>query len=106
MNDLEALRFVRRAANPAGSLDALYVLADTTGADDDASIGSIAPATSAAAGRSYRLRIFHFNDLHNALQSRTATGEPAPLFSRIVRRYRRARDAANDDEVVLLLSGG
>lgn len=82
--------------NPAGALEQLFLYR---------SVHEVGTGHPSLPSRSKRLRIFHFNDLHNALQV-TRAGATAPLFSRIVRRYRDARGAAGDDEVVLLLSGG
>lgn len=92
--------------NPAGALDALYLL------DGDGRLGPIArldgalPPASLAPGTVRRLRLFHFNDLHHHL---TLTGKPGgdvPVLAQIVHRYRQARAAAGDDEIVLLVSGG
>jgi 5'-nucleotidase/UDP-sugar diphosphatase len=98
------LRLLPATPNPNGGLDALYLL---TG---DAHRGPISaidrdPRIDLSAGTgTRRLRLFHFNDLHNYLQLPDAGH--APLFSRIVHRHRAARAAAAPDEVVLLLSGG
>jgi 2',3'-cyclic-nucleotide 2'-phosphodiesterase (5'-nucleotidase family) len=109
MNPFDHLQLVPADANPNGSFDALYVLADERTAGRAAAgqpFHARADCVDGRAARTHRLRIFHFNDLHNALQARSAGSTPAPLFSRIVHRYRHARATAGDDEVVLLLSGG
>jgi len=107
------MRLIRRDRNPEGALDALYVLTGSAAGPID---GIDLPAELDAASRDMpgkplatktrRLTIFHFNDLHNALQAQDAAGQPVPLFSRIVDRYRKSRSRAGPDEVVLLLSGG
>src|ERR1700733_13352678 len=98
-------RWLAHPRNAAGALDALYVC----GAAE-----SHAPAPGRGehefvlhdGPRDERiLRIFHFNDLHNALlDPGSGGGAITPLFSRIVNRYRTARAAAGPNEIVLLLS--
>ncbi|MEP6702665.1 MAG: 5'-nucleotidase C-terminal domain-containing protein [Betaproteobacteria bacterium] len=112
------MRLVQGARNPSGALDALYLLVGdaTAGPIEAIEIDpAINPAIHLYPRKGVRhLRIFHFNDLHNALQAHgqvqgRAQGpdsQPAPLFSRIVHRYRAARTGAGADEVVLLLCGG
>ena len=100
------LRLTRATANPAGGLDALYLLtgdahsAPVTGIDADPGV------IPGAATGTRRLRLFHFNDLHNYLQCPDPDAGNAQLFSRIVHRCRVARDSAAPDEIVRLLSGG
>lgn len=98
---------VRRATpNPAGALDELYLL---TGAPWAAPIERMigdGPTSHLAAGERRRLRIFHFNDLHNYLTLPDERKGDARLFAQIVRRHRVARAAAAPDEIVLLVSGG
>src|SRR5205809_620958 len=105
---------VRVAPNPTGALDELFVLA-APAMDGHAAFGADTALAAAieglprADGESLgmrRLRVFHFNDLHHALQAPASATGPAPLFSRIVHRYRVARAVAAPCEVVLLLSGG
>ena len=98
------LRLIQGQANPAGRLDALYLLTGdahtgpVTAIDIDP--GIVLPAFTGTR----RLRLFHFNDLHNYLRAPEA-GQPH-LFSRIVHHHRAALGAAAPDEIVLLLSGG
>ncbi len=100
------MRIQRAKQNPAGALDELYVL---TGAPWAAPIGRVAgdgPTIRLAEGERRRLRLFHFNDLHNYLTLPDEKKGDARLFAQIVRRHRAARTAAAQDEIVLLVSGG
>jgi len=99
------LAALRVPPNPCGSFDALFVVPADAGTPV-AVIDGLDGYEGTRRERARRLRILHFNDLHNALQGRDATGAAVPLFSRIVRRYRDARAAAGPEEVVLLVSGG
>ena len=98
------LRLIRGTANPAGGLDALYLLTGDAHAGPVAAIDIDPGIDLPTFTGTRRLRLFHFNDLHNYLQAPEA-GRPQ-LFSRIVHRHRAARDVAAADEIVLLLSGG
>lgn len=100
------LRLLRGHPNPHGSFDALYLLAGAAYAAPITAIDTEPLDAPPAAAGTRHLRVIHFNDLHHYL--RAPDGEPggAPLFSRIVHRYRAARQAAVVDEIVLLLSGG
>jgi 2',3'-cyclic-nucleotide 2'-phosphodiesterase (5'-nucleotidase family) len=100
------MRLASAARNPHGAADALYLLCGDAAAGPVARIELDAGVDLSPRHGTRRLRLFHFNDLHNALQAHDGNAEPAPLFSRIVARYRSARRAAAEDEVVLLLSGG
>ncbi|MEO8132768.1 MAG: 5'-nucleotidase C-terminal domain-containing protein [Betaproteobacteria bacterium] len=101
-----ALQMVALRPNPAGSLDALFALhGDATGGPVEVAAHE-SPWAPAARSGSRRLRIFHFNDLHNYLQAPDAAPGENYLFSRIVARFRAACERAASDEIVLLLSGG
>ena len=107
------LRFVRGRPNPNGMIGAeLFLL---TG---NATLGPIAhieaePAwellRSNASGRTvpFRLRVFHFNDLHGFICKLNFTGE-RPIFSRMVSLVRklRLRYRDNPDVAVLFAAGG
>ncbi|MCC7049990.1 MAG: bifunctional metallophosphatase/5'-nucleotidase [Alphaproteobacteria bacterium] len=96
----------RGRPNPAGALDALYLLGGDCRPGPIARLAGELPEKALVPGTVRRLRLFHFNDLHHHL---TLTGKPGgdvPVLAQIVHRYRRARAAAGDDEIVLLLSGG
>ncbi|MBP8295776.1 MAG: bifunctional metallophosphatase/5'-nucleotidase [Burkholderiales bacterium] len=98
------LRLIRGTANPAGGLDALYLLTGDAHTGPVTAIDIDPGIVLSTFTGTRRLRLFHFNDLHNYLQAPEA-GRPQ-LFSRIVHRHRAARGAAAPDEIVLLLSGG
>jgi 5'-nucleotidase / UDP-sugar diphosphatase len=100
------LRLAQAAANPAGALDALYLLTGDAHSGPIAAIDFDPEIRLVAGAGTRRLRLFHFNDLHNYLQSPDADAGHAQLFSCIVHRYRAARQSAAHDEIVLLFSGG
>ena len=99
------LALLRRNPNRHGNLDALYLLTGAAYAVQITAIGT-EPLDALPAATARRLRVLHFNDLHNYLRSPDDEPGGAPLFSRIVHRYRAARRGAAGDEIVLLLSGG
>lgn len=100
------LALLRRTSNPHGSLDALYLLTGATYAGQITAIDTEPLDALPAATGARRLRVLHFNDLHNYLRAPDDEPGATPLFSRIVHHYLAARQAAAADEVVLLLSGG
>ena len=99
------------AANPDGGVEALLALE----ADFFAGASDGIWATSRAElppprrpGAAHRLRLFHFNDLHNHLAGLTAGAEavPRPIFARMAAQVAQARADAGPDEAVLFLSAG
>ncbi|MBI3710204.1 MAG: bifunctional metallophosphatase/5'-nucleotidase, partial [Proteobacteria bacterium] len=100
------MRLIRGRPNPAGAFDALYLLAGDAVAAPVAGIDGAEALPRLAPGESRRLRIVHFNDLHNYLTLPNAARGDSHVFAQIVRRHRTARAAAAADEIVLLLSGG
>jgi hypothetical protein len=97
------MRLIHGRRNPDGALDALYLLTgDATRGPIvgiDADDGILPQTRPGSQHERRRLTLFHFNDLHNALQAQGDAGQPVPLFSRIVARYRTARAAAAPDHV-------
>lgn len=108
------LRLVRGVPNPQGGCgpSGLYLLlGDAAGgpiheilADERVEFPQADPAASHFP---FLLKIFHFNDLHNNLVQ-LSHGGSSPVFSRIVRKIRQTRQAAEGDPhtAVLLMSGG
>ena len=96
-----ALRF---APNPVGAFERLYRF------DVDPIAGPIgplaAPVEPLAAGTVRRLKVLHFNDLHNNVTiPHPARGETR-VFAQMVQKVRRIRAEQKPDEVVLFVSGG
>lgn len=97
------LRLVRAEPNPAGGIDQLFLLqGDAVGAPVGRVIGDPPPPRRGAGAA--RLRVFHFNDLHNHLTDQFGATRGTHRFSQMVKRVRDAR--ARDDEAVLFLSIG
>lgn len=101
-------RIRRIAPNPAGGLEALYVI------DADANAGVVTtlhasgpddiPTLAAAPAKT--LRLLHVNDLHNHLYDTDAEGRITHRLAQMVHRLSAARSAAGPDEAVLFLSAG
>ncbi len=94
--------------NPAGRLEAAYAL---SGAAPGTPVRAIqGPLAKRLAGmprvEAMTLRLFHFNDMHNALSPHEAGKGETHALAQMVKRVRRARAKAAADEVVLLLSAG
>ncbi len=95
---------LRIAPNPVGAFDRLYRF------DVDpiaGPVGALAlPVAAPAAGTVRRLRVMHFNDLHNNVTiPHPARGE-THVFAQMVKKVREARAAQKPDEIVLFVSGG
>ena len=97
-----AAETMRLAPNPAGALDALWAV---TG--DPIAGTPVAPFLPAAAsGTRRRVRLLHFNDLHNYLTSPHAVRGDTHAFGQMVELVRAARAAAGPEEIVLFTSSG
>ncbi len=106
------MRFIQGRPNPSGIADAeLFLL---TGNATLGPVGQIEadPAwnllLSGVSERSapFRLRVFHFNDLHGFICKLTATGE-RPILARMVSVVRRLRRRyQNDPDVAVLFAAG
>jgi 5'-nucleotidase / UDP-sugar diphosphatase len=109
----DVLYLIRGEANPNGADDTeLFLLSgDATAAP----IARIVPADgvelperrSMLASQPFRLKILHFNDLHNNVCEVTPEGH-LPVFSRIVQRLRSVRERyrGNPNVAVLAMSAG
>ena len=107
------LHLIKGVANPFGAKDSeLYIL------QGDVTSGPVQNITLASgvhlpAGRTaptqppFRLKVFHFNDLHGHLVQFGPAGF-RPVFSRMVWKIREARRCSDEDpnSAVLALSGG
>ncbi len=98
--------------NPAGGVDALYLLAgDVTATPDPVIVPgpgvALPPPARLSAARPFRLTVLHFNDLHGRLAD-VAPERVAPVFSRMAGYCRslRASCAGRDDAGLLVLAAG
>ncbi|MDK9697091.1 MAG: 5'-nucleotidase C-terminal domain-containing protein [Siculibacillus sp.] len=94
----------RFAPNPVGAFEKLWRF------DVDPLSGPIGaldvPAPAPAPGTVRRLKVLHFNDLHNNVTvPHPARGE-SRLFAQMVQKVRRIRAEQKPDEVVLFVSAG
>ncbi len=97
------LRLVPAEPNPAGGIDQLFLLhGDAISAPITRVIGDPPPAGKGS--DTARLRVFHFNDLHNHLTDQFGAAKGTHRFSQMVKRVRDAR--AQDDMATLFLSIG
>lgn len=92
----------RIAPNPAGVLDTLFALAGDPVAGP-ISAPRLPPRTDGAV---LRLRLLHFNDLHNYLTTPHAVRGDTHAFGQMVKQVRAARAAAGANEIVLFTSSG
>ncbi len=105
----DELQIIVGTANPAGSVDSLFLLCGNAVSGPVQQITaageSDAPPTSSP-NRPRKLRIFHFNDLHNNLTDLSGDTKGTHRFSQMVKRVDDAREKAGDDEAVLFISIG
>ncbi len=104
-----ALQVVQAEPNPAGNIDQLFLFkGDAVNkpvdqifarSDDD-----VPP--SSGADNSRKLRVFHFNDLHNHLTDLSGDAKGTHRFSQMVKRVGDARRDQSIDEAILFLSIG
>ncbi len=107
----KSLSLVEIPANPRGAVERLYaVVGFQPGKKAGAMQGNVARRLRQGASVSSKtLRIFHFNDMHNAMMVEAADDEAsAHPLAHMVRRVNIARDAAVPDanQAVLLLTAG
>ncbi len=88
--------------NPTGGIDKLFLL-DGSGVDLPVTEIEGAGLLGECSGQG-RLKIFHFNDLHNHLHDLLGETKGTPRFSQMVKRVRQARQALPDP--ILFLSIG
>jgi 5'-nucleotidase/UDP-sugar diphosphatase len=90
--------------NPAGNIDRLFVLKHCaeTGPVSEVQQASLIPDVLGQG----RLRIFHFNDLHNHLTELSGPAKGTRKFSQMVKRVRAAKADTQGQDAVLFLSIG
>ena len=100
-------RIGRIAANPRGNAEALFAI------DGDFMQGAAGPLLAASAEDvpslcqpASRLRLFHFNDMHNHLYDVGPDGRVIHRLAAMKARVDAARAAAGSEEAVLFLSAG
>lgn len=97
------LRVSEAAPNPNGGVDRLFLL-DGDGISAPIDLVERVDMLPSAAG-SGRLRVFHFNDLHNNLTDLAGSEAGTRRFSQMVQRVRRARAKTPDDAILFLSIG-
>lgn len=100
-------RIRRVDPNPAGGIDALFVIDGdfVAGAPDRIFAGSHADIPQALPPAA-KLRIFHVNDMHNHLFDTNEAGFTTQRLGQMVQRVKTAKAEASPDEAVLFLSAG
>lgn len=93
------MHLVEAPPNPAGNIHRLFLLAG-----DGATITNahVLPDTTGTG----RLRLFHFNDLHNHLTELSGPTKGTHRFAQMVKRVRDARRLQSPDQALLFLSIG
>lgn len=101
------LELVPLRPNPEGGFSELWGVSGYR-PGDGAKLGGAAAKRLAAqpAAAAGRLRIFHFNDMHNYMVSGRGEADETHAFSQMVKRVRAARAKAKPGEAVLFLSSG
>ena len=104
-----SLQVVQAAPNPAGNIDQLFLFkGDSVSKPVDQifakSSKDIPPSNGAESPR--KLRVFHFNDLHNHLTDLSGDAKGTHRFSQMVKRVGNARRSQSKDEAILFLSIG
>ncbi len=101
------LQLVPLAPNPEGGFSELWAVSGyapgggaTLGGAAAKRLAALAPPAAA------KLRIFHFNDMHNYLVSGRSEAGETHAMSQFVKRVRAARAKAKPGEAVLFLSSG
>ncbi len=103
------------APNPNGTFEKLFALKGdvVTGfeqmhKDFTVATSTKAPTKQLKLGETIKLKIYHFNDLHNNLRVAHATKGDTHYFSQMVKIVKQAREQAanNPNEIVLFLSAG
>lgn len=93
--------------NPHGAFDALWGVAGHLPGQGGTIGGAAAKRLAAMTPpASRRLRLFHFNDMHNYLVHGDEDAGATHAMSQIVRRVRAARAKAKPDDAILFLSSG
>ena len=104
------LQMVPAKPNPAGQFEKLYLLkGDPLSARVSRIVtetGNPVPASPLPEGERRRLRMFHFNDMHTHITDMHRKKGDTHRLAQMVKRVKAARNAADQDEVVLFISGG
>lgn len=90
--------------NPAGNIDRMFALMHSAGTGSGGEIqgAALIPDVSGQG----RLRIFHFNDLHNHLTELSGPAKGTRRFSQMVKRVRTAKADVQAQDALLFLSIG
>ena len=103
------LQVVQAKQNPTGGIDQLFLF---RGDAVSKSVDQVFAKTSDDAPPlngpdcSRKLRVFHFNDLHNHLTDLSGDAKGTHRFSQMVKRVKDARKGQSEDEAILFLSIG
>lgn len=99
------LRIVPTRPNPNGGVDQLYLLSGDAASAPVTELSGDHALPSHDDGAASRLRVFHFNDLHNHLTDLFGAAKGTHRFSQMVKRVRDARAEDNGDAVLFLSIG-
>jgi len=97
-------RLIEVDPNPTGGIERLFLLAADCVDNPIHSVEN--PDTLPRTHGTGRLRVFHFNDLHNHLTDLTGQEKGTHRFSQMVKRVRDARREKPNGDAVLFLSVG
>ena len=104
------LTLMKGSPNAKGSIEELYLVegeAYAASADAIEPVGQVsAPEAGMNEGKSWNLKIFHFNDLHNHITIPHKKKGDTHYFSQMYKRVNAARESAGADDIVLFLSAG
>lgn len=109
INAQGSMRIARANPNPAGGIEQLYLFSgDAVGGPVTRIVANSSedvPPTSGP-GNPRKLRVLHFNDLHNHLTDLSGEAKGTHRFSQMVKRVGDARRNQSNDEAILFLSIG
>ena len=104
-----SLQVVQAMANPAGGIEQLFLFkGDAVGAPVTRIFANTSQDVPPESGPNNirKLRVFHFNDLHNHLTDLSGEAKGTHRFSQMVKRVGEARCNQSNDEAILFLSIG